>query len=143
MKKVTLYNHYENIETGQAEWRRTVLSGTRASGQDAVHWEDSRTAKSLTGGLRTADVMIWHSAAADGGKTYLPPKAYGATAPSDIGRYWTLTPGKDRILQGEGPEVSGGMEALVREADGIATVTGVDDLRFGSPALWHFEVTTK
>ncbi len=142
---MTVYNRYENRETGRVEWRRTVLGGTRVTGGSAVHWEDNRTAKSLTNGLRTVDIMIWYEAVADGGRTYLPPKAYAAVEPEHIDRYWTLTPGADRVAKGRAPEPAGpdALNDILLAEDDCATVTGVDTLDFGSPEMWHFEVSAK
>lgn len=145
--RATIYNRYQNAETRKEEWRRTVLSGRRAvGGGHAVHWENNRATNVITSGLAAADavsVMIWFSVTAEG-RTYLPPMEYAALSPAEVGRYWTMTPGHDRLLKGVGPAVDGDITiGKIAARDGCITITSVDAMDFGRPHMHHWEVSGK
>lgn len=142
----SLYNRYENHETGKVEWHRTLLSGTRSGGKPAVHWEDNKAVNVITSGLASADavtVMIWFSVEAEG-KTYLPPSEYAALPPTGVDGYWTLTQGQDRLLKGKGPEIDADKTiSAVAQRDGCITITSVDTMDYGHPRMHHWEVSGK
>lgn len=142
----TVYNQYENHDTGKVEWRKTPLSGTRRGGKPAVHWEANKAVNVIQSGLTSADavtVMIWFSVEA-AGKIYLPPAEYAVLSPAEVDLYWTLAQGKDRLLKGEGPEVpdASAMTAITRRDDCI-TITSVDTMDYGAPHMRHWGVSGK
>lgn len=140
MLSVTIYNQYRNRATNTVEWLRTVLTGQRAGGRDAVHWEDNKATNVIASGLATADavnVIIWFSADADG-KTYLPPKAFAALSPEAASLHWTLAP-QDRMVKG----VTTGTIDAAMAGDAAATITSVDTMDYGSEAMRHWEVSGK
>lgn len=142
MLSVTIYNKYRNRTSNKEEWLRTVLTGRRAGGRDAIHWEDNRAANVIASGLTTADaveVMIWHTVDT-GGKTYLPPKAFAALSPEDAIKHWTLAP-QDRLLKGAAPD--GTLNDILPYCDAEITITSVDAMDYGSDAMRHWEVSGK
>ena len=131
---VTVFNYYQNRRTGKEEWRRTVLSGERMGGGPAIWWEDSRGVSALVTAARAglwkddeATVLIWFAADAQG-RLFIPARAYGRLEPVDADRFWTLTPGRDRIVRGVAPgnvsfaEIGGG--AVVDKPCGAAGISG-------------------
>lgn len=140
--KATLFNQYKNLETNAVEFRRTLLSGERRPGKPAVHWENNKATNVIASGLTTADavnVMIWFSVDAEG-KTYLPPKAYAALPPEALDQHWTLAP-QDRLVKGDVPDAP--INDIVALYDDVTTITSVDTMDYGSPAMQHWEVSGK
>lgn len=141
---ITLYNYYQNKDSGKEEWRRTVLGGERRPGKPAVYWQESKGANVIQSGLSTADgvlVLIWFGVDAEGRK-YVPPKVYAALSPAEAAQHWTLTPGRDRIIRGVVPDGMAVKDAVAAYDDCI-TVTSVDTWDAGSRAMCHWEVSGK
>lgn len=130
----TLFNQYKNYETNAVEIHRTLLN--------AVHWENNKATNVLTSGISQADstcVMIWFSVEAEG-KTYLPPKQYAALPPDQVGKHWTLAQ-QDRLVKGNVPDAP--INDVVAQNDDVITITSVDTMDYGSPAMQHWEVSGK
>lgn len=144
---VTVYNAYENVDTLKIEHNITVLKG--------VFLDISKAANVAKTGLVNADaatLFIPMSVKAVNGKTgeaqtYLSPKEYGRLG--DTSKYWTIRPSgtlsnKDCFfLKGEHVEDEWNFEQIDAFYDDVYRVSSVDPRDFGSPEMWHWEVSGK
>lgn len=130
---LTLYNRY--LSAGAETYQRTVIEG--------VAWENRKAANVLaSGGNIAVDAVAVYIPLARGA-AYVAPKAWQALS-SKTG-YWTLQPG-DVIVRGQVTDaITGGftMTALKAKYDDVLSITSVDTLDSGSPALQHWQLGAK
>lgn len=141
MLTATLFNQHRDPVSGQTAWFRTILSGARSNGGPAIHWEHNKASNVVASGLATADavnIMIWFTVQAEG-KRYLPPKQYAALSPAAAKQHWTLAE-QDRMAKGTVPDVP--IKEVVAAYDAV-TITSIDTMDYGSPAMHHWEVAAK
>lgn len=135
----TLYLPY--TVDGAVRYSRTVLRG--------VNWQDHWGANMDKAGAKdvsSTTVYIPAGVKADGGKTYVPPKAW---EDGDKDQHWTLLrtgTATAKIIKGAvDREVTQDYPAkqLDRDFDGVRNIMAVDEKLYGSAQLQHWEVTAK
>ena len=135
----TLYTPY--VVDGQTQYARTVLRG--------VHWQDSEGTSIARHGTKSADsatIYVPMTVEVDGGKTYMPPKAWLS---ADKSAFWTLAPtgsSVSKIIKGViGQEITDDYPAkqLDRDYDDVRSITAVDVKDYGSARMQHWRVTAK
>lgn len=141
-QKMTVYNYYQNDDTGEESWQRSVVKG--------IQWMHNRNEVSTSNGVQTENKV--ESITIDfgrsyGNKPYVPPNEFRKLPVEEKGKYWTLDKesGQDILIPDElEQEITTDyrISNLRRDYQYASIVKSITDNRH-MPRLKHIKVVAK
>lgn len=141
-QKMTVYNYYQNDDTGEELWQRSVVKG--------IQWMHNRNEVSTSNGVQTENKV--ESITIDfgrsyGNKLYVPPNEFRKLPVEEKGKYWTIDKesGQDILIPDElEQEITTDyrISNLRRDYQYASIVKAVTDNRH-MPRLKHIKVVAK
>ena len=131
--QITLFNSYET-EDEETKYNKTVFDIPKHN------WQESTVSTVTDKKLNTAKktVIFIPVTSIPEGKTYIGPKGYANLEDSEKNNYFTFK-AQDKIVLGNYQGTINNIKDF-NKLDNVVTILTVEDNRFGSPGMKHFEL---